>query len=57
MKIDYLKVKLRFVESKVRKLERPDVNRQQELLDRINAAMEELGGHIIDIEVTASEEE
>ena len=57
MKIDYLKVKVRFVESKVREIERPDVNRQQELLDRINAAMEELGGHIIDIEVTASEEE
>jgi len=57
MKIDTLQVKLRFVDSKVRDIVRPDVDLQNEIVNHINEAMAKYGAHIIDLEVRASKDE
>lgn len=56
MKIETLKVKLRFVDSKVREIERPDIELQNELIAYINEKMNKFGAHVVDLEVRATKD-
>ena len=57
MKINTLQVKLRFVDSKVREIERPDVDLQGEIISYINEAMSKYGAHVVDLELRAAKDE
>lgn len=57
MKIENLKVKLRFVDSKVLDIQRPDIALQNEIIAYINEKMSKYGAHVIDLEVRATKDE
>ena len=56
MKIDTLRVKLRFASSKMQGIKRPDLAQQMDIIAHINAAMEKYNAHIVDIDICADEE-
>jgi RecA/RadA recombinase len=53
MKLDSLRVKLRFQSSKVRGTKRPNIEQQMEIIQYLNTCMEKYDAHIVDIDVCA----
>ena len=53
MKLDSLRVKLRFQSSKVRGTKRPNIEQQMEIIQYLNTCMEKYDAHIVDLDVCA----
>ena len=53
MKLDSLRVKLRFQGSKVRGTKRPNIEQQMEIIQYLNTCMEKYDAHIVDLDVCA----
>ncbi|MHA1289352.1 MAG: hypothetical protein ACTSPB_18345 [Candidatus Thorarchaeota archaeon] len=56
MKLDSLRVKLRFQSSKMQGIKRPGIEQQMEIIQYINTCMEKYYAHIVDLDVCADQE-